>query len=541
MVNIKPAQSWYEASLLPEERKQRGHFSTPPLLVERILDACGYSASSDLSALRVLDPACGSGNFLVGAARRMIAAGLHRQLAPEIILTQIQRNLWGLDPDPVACFLAEMEVQGAIAEMCATSVTPLHIHQADGLSLPWRQSSNVDLFLANPPYLATKNIDLHSYRSTWQRGQTDSYLLFLELALHVVRPGGWLALVVPDALLARINATRERQQLLAFTTVHHLWHLAHLFAAHVGAVVIIAQKHPPACTHQVLWRRERWQQTLPLSDEQHVMQSQLQAQPQAQLRYLLGRRDNVQALITAIHTHYSNREHIKEQEERVFAPLRTLVSIQRGEELGKGSPYLRSGMPTDPQAAHLVVRGGSDVRPYSAPAGRYWIAHEHVIKPLTRYLAPKLLVVKSSAHLQATLDVRGHVALQTLYLLVPHVHVENAQEELYWLLALLNSRVLRDYVYLLYTAYKWVQPQIEQHVLESLPIPTFSTKSTGLWSERTAIIERAKSLFAACSIPIPVVELKQQNEKLFAEQERAIHSLYCSVLQAADKGVVPYD
>ena len=44
--------NWYEASLPTRERKTRGHFSTPPPLVEDILDACGYTPEQDLSQLR---------------------------------------------------------------------------------------------------------------------------------------------------------------------------------------------------------------------------------------------------------------------------------------------------------------------------------------------------------------------------------------------------------------------------------------------------------------------------------------------------------
>ena len=132
-----------------------------------------------------------------------------------------------------------------------------HIHQADSLILPWEPC--VDLFLANPPYLAAKNNDLSGYRSAQQRGQADSYLLFLALALQVVRPGGWIGLVLPDPVLARLNAASERAQLLKQVTLHHLWHLSGVFAAEVGAVVLIAQHTPPTSTHQVSWIRARWQ------------------------------------------------------------------------------------------------------------------------------------------------------------------------------------------------------------------------------------------------------------------------------------------
>src|SRR5579859_5271081 len=74
------ALGWYEANLPSIERKQRGHFSTPPRLVEYILDACGYTPTTDLSRIRVLDPACGSGNFLAGAARRLATSMLQTEM-----------------------------------------------------------------------------------------------------------------------------------------------------------------------------------------------------------------------------------------------------------------------------------------------------------------------------------------------------------------------------------------------------------------------------------------------------------------------------
>src|SRR5947209_5230628 len=242
---------WYETSLPLTERKKRGHFSTPPYLVEQILDACGYKSQADLAHIRVLDPACGSGNFLVGATQRLAASCKHKQLSQEEQALLVQRNIWGFDPDPVSCFLAKMQMYSMM------NIHP-HIHQADSLTLPWEPC--VDLFLANPPYLAAKNNDLSGYRSAQQRGQADSYLLFLALALQVVRPGGWIGLVLPDPVLARLNAARERAQLLKQVTLHHLWHLSGVFPAEVGAVVLIAQKCPPKSLHQVSWVRGRWRQ-----------------------------------------------------------------------------------------------------------------------------------------------------------------------------------------------------------------------------------------------------------------------------------------
>ena len=618
---LKEQFSWYESGLSRTERKRRGHYSTPPVLVEQILDACGYTPEAGLRSIRVLDPACGSGNFLATAARRLLDFSVHQQLAQEELITLLQRNLWGFDPDPIACFLAEMQLRTILGP---AQDTRLHIHQADGLTLPWEPC--VDLLLTNPPYLAAKNSDLSGYQFAQQRGQADSYLLFLNLAFSIVRPGGWIGLVLPDPLLARTNAVQERRRLLEEFTLHHLWHLSAVFAAHVGAVVLIAQKCPPQQGHQVSWVRERWRDESLKSTgnvttvDNHcyiVRQSQAKTipqqlflrQPSAELRYLLAEVQGTTIERLGAHLAETSASH------PWFAPLSKFLSIHRGEELGRDSSLLSRGdscspfkdryleavsgavedrrggggvdvgrgplwppavlamSPTLPQAGghkgplpaphHSrpygndvplqlpplespcgrpaewlpVLRGGLDIQPFASPRANWWIAREGIKKPLERYQSAKLLVVKSTDRLQATLDMQGHVVLQTLYLL--HLQNKDAHEdELYFFLALLNSRLLRRYVYILHTAYKWVQPQIEQHVLARLPIPLVAS------DRRERIIELSKLLVNACSKGDPVVEWKEQITRMYEELESAIGALYEAALNQSgpyiDKGAKVY-
>jgi hypothetical protein len=531
--------TWYETSLPLTERKKRGHFSTPPLLVEKILDACGYVPDNDLTQVRVLDPACGSGNFLVGAAQRLLAFSIRTGLSLEECAFILQRNLWGIDPDPISCFLAEMHLRTVIHSAASHTIpfTSLHIHQADSLVLHWEPI--VDLFIANPPYLAAKNNDLSGYNFTQQRGQADSYLLFLNLALQIVRPGGWIGLVLPDPLLARANAARERARLLEETTLHHLWHFSDVFAADVGAVVIIAQKSPPRSKHYVSWIRGRWQSNFSFASPRQVQQSLFSCQPGAELRYLLsqGRGASHERLRICLEETPAHK--------RRFAPLSEFLTISRGEELGRESPYIQSnpsplnsgspstiaycrgdlhGRPVDAlSTTYPVLRGGIDIHPYNPPTTNCLITRSAITKPLERYLSPKLLVVKSTDRLQAALDQRGHIALQTLYLLHLRKH-HRSLDQLYFFLALLNSRLLREYVYVLHTAYKWVQPQIEQRVLANLPVPIVTLE------EQQQIIEQAKALEHACSSLGPVVEWSEHITRIYEEQERAICALYDSTL-----------
>src|SRR3989442_3557846 len=327
---IEDQFTWYETNLPLMERKRRGHFSTPPQLVEKILDACGYIPDKDLTRVRVLDPACGSGNFLAGAAQRLLAFGTRAGLSLEDRASLIQSNLWGFDPDPISSFLAEMKLHTILQSNASLPITAkrLHIHQADSLALPWEPC--IDLFIANPPYLAAKNNDLSGYRFTQQRGQSDSYLLFLSLALQVVRTAGWIGLVLPDPILARANATRERARLLEEFTLHHLWHLSDVFAADVGAVVVIAQKCPARRMHSVSWIRGRWQSNSTFASQHQVQQSLFSRQPGAEFRYLLsqGRGTALEHLRTCLEETPANK--------RRLAPLGEFLSISRGEELGRG-------------------------------------------------------------------------------------------------------------------------------------------------------------------------------------------------------------
>jgi hypothetical protein len=270
-----------------------------------------------------------------------------------------------------------------------------------------------------------------------------------------------------------------------------------------------------------------------------VQQSLFSHQPNAEFRYLLSRErgDSLERLRICLEETPAS--------ERRFAPLGEFLTISRGEELGKESPYLkknpsqlnsntsstfihRGSLPAlDPpnalSSAFPVLRGGIDIHPYSPPTANSLIARNAIRKPLERYLSPKLFVVKSTDRLQATLDQQGHVALQTLYLL----HLRNYHcnsDQLYFFLALLNSRLLREYVYALHTAYKMVQPQIEQRVLASLPVPLVKLE------EQQKIIEQSKALVHACSSLGPVVEWSEYIIRMYEEQERAICALYDSAL-----------
>jgi hypothetical protein len=124
------ASTWSEAAVDPEmlgrafeslmasrERQRTGAFYTPFSLVERVTDrGIGALALSDRAAIEritVLDPACGSGAFLVYALERvanlLVDAGDGREL--NVIRREVlTRSIFGVDINPTAVWLCELRL-----------------------------------------------------------------------------------------------------------------------------------------------------------------------------------------------------------------------------------------------------------------------------------------------------------------------------------------------------------------------------------------------------------------------------------------------
>jgi len=90
--------------LIPREiRHDLGEYYTPDWLAELVLDEVEYKGQSKL---RVLDPACGSGTFLVLAIRRAREAAEDRLDEPNVTAEQILSNVTGFDLNPLAVIAA---------------------------------------------------------------------------------------------------------------------------------------------------------------------------------------------------------------------------------------------------------------------------------------------------------------------------------------------------------------------------------------------------------------------------------------------------
>jgi len=97
----------YQSYFDPETRRALGEFYTPPEVVEFILDHVGYQGPKVLTQ-RLLDPACGSGTFLVHALRRYLKASERRD--PREVLRGLAEGfrIVGFDINPFAVLMSQV-------------------------------------------------------------------------------------------------------------------------------------------------------------------------------------------------------------------------------------------------------------------------------------------------------------------------------------------------------------------------------------------------------------------------------------------------
>ncbi len=105
--------------LVPKQiRHDLGEYYTPDWLAERCLNQVGYgSKEKNLMQMRVLDPGCGSGTFLILAIKRLKEHGRLKEVEPGALLTQITKNIVGFDLNPLAVISARTNYLLAVADL----------------------------------------------------------------------------------------------------------------------------------------------------------------------------------------------------------------------------------------------------------------------------------------------------------------------------------------------------------------------------------------------------------------------------------------
>jgi len=182
----------YVRSVDDERREEMGQYFTPESVRERLVDALFGRSDVPASEPSVLDPACGTGEFLLTARERFD------------------------DPE-----LVGWEVDDEVADIAREVVPDARIETTDAL----REETDrrFDVVIGNPPYFEfDPDDDLRQRYEESVYGRVNIYSLFIQKGIEVLRDGGFLAYVVPPSVKNGAYFSAVREYVLEETEVVHL-------------------------------------------------------------------------------------------------------------------------------------------------------------------------------------------------------------------------------------------------------------------------------------------------------------------------------
>jgi hypothetical protein len=224
--DLKNVERVFELLIEPLDRKINGAFYTPHFIVKYIVD------QTVAGNVRICDPSCGSGAFLIECLDKI------RKDTGRRILSIIEENLYGCDILDYATRRAKIllalysvingedvsEIEFNI--LCRDSLTmdwqrefPEIVSAGD-----WRDSFNMsdkgfDVVVGNPPYVRIQDLKIDTKEllsqgwSTVKNRSFNLYFPFFELGMRILRQGGKLGYITPNNYFTSLSAEPLRKYL----------------------------------------------------------------------------------------------------------------------------------------------------------------------------------------------------------------------------------------------------------------------------------------------------------------------------------------
>lgn len=241
VIPIETISAVYEDFIRAEDsvaQRRRGAYYTPPKLVEFTTDLA-TEGESDLTGKRALDPACGSGVFLVSIFNRMAEAWVRRNerarngTRARALAKILREQICGVDLSLIACqatcfslymamldFLEPPEIRRLGPERLPNLLLngsekrrqngPQTVIHGDFLSaLPALDSQSFDLIVGNPPWVARGNVEKEGM-ALWRREHPAAAFptpagqvacAFMWEAPRYLKPNGRACLLLPAGVL----------------------------------------------------------------------------------------------------------------------------------------------------------------------------------------------------------------------------------------------------------------------------------------------------------------------------------------------------
>ena len=258
-----------------KKRKEQGIFYTPIFVVDYIvrnalkpvLDNC--KSIADLKKIKVLDPACGSGSFLIRAleaiAEKYKEFGVDGSVKRQIIL----ENLFGVDLDMQAVEIARLNL--LINSLDSKEILPKldnNIKNGNSLTYDWKgefkevfKQGGFDVIIGNPPYIkefVNKDAFNGLHDNPYYQGKMDLWTMFACISIDLLKNNGVMGFIAPNNWVTNAGASIMRNKILTdgeLKTFIDFGDYKVFQAAGIQTMIYIFEKQKPSKKYEVDYLR----------------------------------------------------------------------------------------------------------------------------------------------------------------------------------------------------------------------------------------------------------------------------------------------
>lgn len=233
---------------LEENYRENGVVYTPSNLADYVAEKTADCFLQDTanSSVSIIDPAAGRGILLESLWNHLEEGGVDRV------------SIYGMDIDAEAVEICKQNIRETTKSKhnelnIATTNALCPFNKNRQLGIPelkdrFSQPEGFDMMIANPPWGA----DVSEYEDKLEKsyetlnGQFDTYMLFLEIAMDLVKEDGYFGFIVPDSILNH-GKNRVREILLDRTQIKFLARLGEQIFPDINrdTVVMVCKNTPP--------------------------------------------------------------------------------------------------------------------------------------------------------------------------------------------------------------------------------------------------------------------------------------------------------
>ncbi|SDL60971.1 TaqI-like C-terminal specificity domain-containing protein [Dendrosporobacter quercicolus] len=479
----------YEKMVL--SRRLQGNYYTPDaaitFIVANTVAQCDIVADP---AVKVLDPACGCGYFLLQAydilyQKFMQCRDSLAKMYPQLDLSEsgihahiMTHNLWGADIDQTAAAITAIAL--SLKHPASRRSGNIVVYDSlmrpggSGLTAKNRQlwSNQYDYVIGNPPYLSfglrgTGKLE-PQYREYLRQAYADSaeyklsyYVLFIQRGIELLKANGQLGYIIPDSFLLGRYYSKIRRYIMDNTAIKLVAHLnCNVFSnASTGySVICVLQKNNKAtetpANMMKIYQVEAIEQLPAARPVCQYEQSYFHTQPFLRFRIYFDL--NIRAIVEKI--------------DAGSAALKTYASGHTGiRSLTRQCDIVALASGGDDWRQGLV--SGSQVHRYRLDYNGHWLN----INPGLLYTGGwrqniveqrKILIRQTGDTIIAGIDDNGFYHLNNIHSFVLTASVVTLD----YLLLILNSRLMAFYYHVTSMEYGRPMAQTDIETLELLPI-----------------------------------------------------------------------